>query len=180
MAHEWWEQGSTRRCRALPGSTLRYRADLRLHGLPSVTAASWVQRGPAGLLQQWLPEPLPYFFLQVLNLNSPSVPLSPVPVCLAGDSSAGAHHVWVEKDFFFFFKQSHSICQHTLLCKLSCVASARDFSPASPSVPPQNFLESIRQGSGAKHPWTRASEAPLTGIFVRVSLSPSTLHTLSY
>ena len=59
-------------------------------------------REAQGLLLQWLPGPLPYFLLHVLSLNRPSVPLSPVPVCLAGGSSAGAHHVWVEKDFFFF------------------------------------------------------------------------------
>lgn len=41
--------------------------------------ARWGPRALCALLELWLLEPLPYFFLQMLSLNSPSEPLSPVP-----------------------------------------------------------------------------------------------------
>lgn len=42
-----------------------------------------------------------YFFLQMLGLNGPSAPVSPVPICLAGENAIGACQVWAERIYFF-------------------------------------------------------------------------------
>lgn len=43
----------------------------------------------------------PLLFLQMLGLNEPSAPTSPVPICLAGENATGACQVWVERIYFF-------------------------------------------------------------------------------